>query len=84
MADNIQTSVDFSALILGLSSAALSYMGYGTVDGSEMAKNLTLAQQNIDIIAMLREKTKGNLTADEDKLISEILADLQVKFAETR
>lgn len=75
--------VDFSALILGFSSAALYYMGEGTVEGrSSGQKNLPLARQNIDIILMLREKTKGNLTAEEQTLLSQLLADLQLKVVE--
>ena len=78
-----QNQVGFSHLILGFSSAALSYMGI-PLDGEtiEGPKNLALAQQNIDIIAMLKDKTKGNLSDEEYKLISEILSDLQIKYAE--
>lgn len=78
-----QNQVDFSHLILGFSSAALSYMGISMGEGLPQSdKNLALAGQNIEIINMLKAKTQGNLTADEDKLVSEILSDLQVKFAE--
>ena len=71
-------SVDFSGLMLGFSSAALSYMGIE--EGS--TKNLELAKQNIDVMCMLLEKTRGNLTADEDKLVNELLLDLKNKFVE--
>ena len=72
-------SVDFSELMLGFSSAALSYMGLE--EGSK--KNLELAKQNIDVMCMLLEKTKGNLTAEEDKLVNELLLDLKNKFVES-
>jgi hypothetical protein len=76
-------NVDFSALILGFSSAALYYMGLAPLSGKEKPeKNLALARQNIDIISLLSAKTKGNLTADEAKLLGQILADLQIKFVE--
>lgn len=75
--------VDFSALILGFSSAALYYMGEGTVEGRGPGqKNLPLARQNIDIVLMLRDKTKGNLTPDEDRLLKQLLADLQLKLVD--
>jgi hypothetical protein len=75
--------VDLSHLIFGFSSAALGYMGIQlSPEMPASEKNLPLAKQNIDIICMLQEKTKGNLTADEEKLISEIVSDLKVKFAE--
>ncbi len=73
------SGVDFSGLILGFCSATLSYLGYG--DGS-VGKNLILARQNIDIIEMLKVKTKGNLSDDEAKLIDEVLFDLRAKFVE--
>jgi len=74
-----KASVDFSGLILGLCSAALSYLGY---NDSAIGKNLILARQNIDIIEMLRAKTQGNLTPEEKTLIEEVIFDLRVKFVE--
>jgi hypothetical protein len=76
-------AVDFSALIMGFSSAALYYLGEGDVAGKGGGqKNVPLAKQNIDIITLLREKTKGNLDAEEERLIAQVLLDLQVKFVE--
>jgi len=74
-------AVEFNGLILGFSSAALYYLGHAPVDGDEVKEiNLPLARQNIDIISLLKEKTKGNLSAEETKLIGEILMDLQNKY----
>ncbi len=74
--------VDFSGLILGFSSAALSYLGFG-VDGRRGGpKSLALAKQNIDIIRLLRDKSDGNLSPEEERLIQDILKDLMFKFAE--
>ena len=82
--EGVTGSVDFSALILGFSSAALYYMGECGIDSQQppVEKNLPLAKQNIDIIAMLKDKTKGNLSADETKLIAQLVADLQVKMVD--
>lgn len=77
--DSTGASVDFSGLILGLCSAALSYLGY---NDNSIGKNLILARQNIDIIEMLRTKTLGNLTDDEKTLVDEVLIDLKSKFVE--
>lgn len=78
-----KNTVDFSELLLGFSSAALYYMGEA-IEGQPKAPkpNLDLARQNIDIIVMLKEKTKGNLEPEEDRLIQQILLDLQVKAIE--
>lgn len=75
--------VDFSALILGFSSAALYYMGIAPVAGKIATTNFPLARQNIDIIKMLSEKTHGHLTPEEASLIQQLIADLQLKWLET-
>ena len=77
--ESADPSVDFSGLILGFCSAALSYLGYN--EGS-IGKNLILARQNIDIIEILRDKTRGNLTDEEKTLVTEVLLDLKAKFVE--
>ena len=82
MTNQTTEHLDFSGLILGFSSAALHYLGVAAVPGRETALNLPLAKQNIEIIRMLSEKTKGNLTADETKLVQQLLADLQLKWVE--
>lgn len=43
-------------------------------------KNLPLAKQTIDIIGMLAEKTRGNLSDDEEKLVKNILHDLRMMY----
>ena len=75
-----EITVDFSGLILGFSSAALSYMGF--TSGIPGEKNLDLAKQNIDILDLLRVKTEGNLTTEEEKLLGQILQDLRQKYRE--
>lgn len=79
----LENHVDFSGLILGFSSAALYYLGEQPVAGRAIGeRNLPLARQNIEIIAMLREKTRGNLSDDEARLIENVLHDLQIRFVE--
>jgi hypothetical protein len=46
----------------------------------QQAKNLPLAKQTIDLIGMLKEKTKGNLTPDEERLIESALYDLRMRY----
>ena len=45
-------------------------------------RNLPLAKQTIDILGVLQEKTKGNLTKDEEQLIENLLHDLRLKYVE--
>ena len=44
--------------------------------------NLPAVQQTIDMLTMLREKTKGNLKEDEKKLLEQLVYELQVKYVE--
>ncbi len=74
--------VDFSALILGFSSAALQALGVSKEDETTEKPNFGLARHNIDIIELLANKTSGNLTEQEEKLIMSILHDLRTKFVE--
>lgn len=76
-----EQKVDFIGLILGFSSAALTYLGY-TADGQKSEVNLELARQNIDIIKLLKEKTQGNRNEEEDKLLNQIIPDLMMKYSE--
>jgi hypothetical protein len=41
-----------------------------------------LARQSIDVLTLLREKTRGNLTPDEEQLFSSVLTDLRMRFVE--
>lgn len=74
--------VEFVGLILGFSSAALSYLGYDSDGKPGGPKNPVLAQQNIEIIKLLRDKTTGNLSDEEARLLNQVLDDLMRKFAD--
>ena len=76
--------ITFTAFVLGLSTAALQHLGAGPggEDEDEEQTNLPMAQQTIDILAMLQEKTRGNLNEDEGKLLGNILYDLRMRYVE--
>jgi hypothetical protein len=46
--------------------------------------NLSVAAQHIDILAMLADKTHGNLTPEESELLSSLLYDLRMSFVEVK
>lgn len=77
--------IDFSTLIMSFASAALISMGNvpDPVTG-QINKNLALAHQNIGIISLLKEKTKGNLTKEEETLIENILYELRMSYIEAK
>ena len=78
--------VNFNSLIFSLSSSALINLGeIADPHTGQKQKDLPLAKHTIDTIAMLHDKTKGNLNPEEQRFLDTILADLRwryVKMAE--
>jgi hypothetical protein len=78
--------VNFNSLIFSLSSSALINLGeIADPHTGQTHKDLALAKHTIDTIAMLQDKTKGNLNAEDQRFLDTILADLRwryVKIAE--
>lgn len=73
----------FASFVVGLSTEALALMGEMPHPATgERMNDLIGAQQLIDIIAILQEKTRGNLSHDEDTLLDAILFDLRMKYVE--
>ena len=73
--------VSFNSLIFSLSSTVLFHLGeIADPQSGKKAKDLPLAKHTIDTIAMLKEKTEGNLTEEEKKFIESILADLRWRY----
>lgn len=73
--------VNFNSLIFSLSSSALLHIGdIADPQTGEKRKDLQLAKHSIDIIAMLKEKTAGNLNDEEIKFIDSILTDLRLRY----
>lgn len=74
---------NFSTLVLSIGSSAAMALGLAPnpVSG-DVEKDLNLARFNIDLLRMLREKTKGNLSADEQNFLDSIVTDLQMKYVQ--
>lgn len=73
----------FSTLVLSIGSSAAMAIGLAPnpVTG-KVEKDLNLARFNIDLLRMLREKTKGNLSTDEQSFLDSIVTDLQMKYVQ--
>jgi hypothetical protein len=82
MADEPKPGLDFSTFILSLASSALIHLGDAPdpVSGEKTPANLPMAHQSIDLLAMLQEKTKGNLTAEETRFLETLLYDLRMQY----
>jgi hypothetical protein len=75
--------IDFSTFVLSLSSSAAYHLGlapHPEGEGEGEGTNLTMAKQTIDILGILQEKTKGNLTGEEERILSEVLYNLRIAF----
>lgn len=80
---NSLPKIDLTTFILSISSAA--YIGLGIVPASpegEFKLDLDLARQNIDLLELIYEKTRGNRTPEEDKLLEHLLLECRLKFIE--
>jgi len=74
-------AIDFPTFVLSLSSSALLHLGLAQNPMTgKTERNLPLAKQTIDILGMLREKTKGNLSSEESDLLENLVADLRIKY----
>ncbi|MCJ8500457.1 DUF1844 domain-containing protein [Desulfatitalea alkaliphila] len=77
--------IDFSTFILSINSSALVQLGLIEDPASgRKTRNLALAKQTIDLIAMLEEKTRGNLTSDEENILKNILYELRMLYVKEK
>jgi hypothetical protein len=76
-------AIDFTTLILSLSHSVLLHLGDAPDPTTgERELNLPLARQSIDLISLLHEKTRGNLTGTEERTLSQALYDLRMRYVE--
>jgi hypothetical protein len=82
MADERKPAIDFYTFVLSLGSSAFVHLGDAPhpETGQPVPANLQLAQQTIDLLDMLREKTRGNLTEEEQKFLENLLMDLRLRY----
>ena len=73
--------IDFSAFILSLSTTALLQLG--VIENpytKKKEKDVAMAKGTIDVLGLIKEKTKGNLTKEEDAILEGILAELRMTY----
>jgi hypothetical protein len=75
---------DFAALVVSLGSSALFHLGQvaDPTTGEPGQQDLGLARQTIDLVEILQEKTRGNLTPEEEHLLQSLLTDLRMRYVE--
>jgi hypothetical protein len=75
----------FSVLVMSVASSAAYNLGLSPDPQTGRVEiNKPMAKFHIDLLLMLREKTKSHLTSDEVRLLDSILSDLQLKFVQAK
>jgi hypothetical protein len=82
MATEALPTIDFMTLVVSLSQTALVQLGDAADPDGTRTRDLDLARQTIDLLGVLQEKTKGNLTGEEERLLDQVLYDLRMRFVE--
>ena len=80
------SAINFVGFVLSLAHTATVHFGDvpDPFSGAKAEANLVAAQQMIDILALMEEKTRGNLTAEERQLIEQVLFELRLRYVEAQ
>jgi hypothetical protein len=85
MADQTQ-ALNFTGFVFSLMHTAAVHLGDAAdpISGEMQSPNLDGARQMIDILGLLEEKTRGNLSAEERQLLEQGLYELRIRFVEVQ
>ncbi len=73
----------FGTFLISLASSAVFHLGEAPhPETGKTEKDLPLAKQTIDLLAILQEKTRGNLDDEESKLLQSLIYDLRLRFVQ--
>ena len=75
-------AIDFSTFVMSLSHSVLVHLGDAPDQEGNQAPHLELARQTIDLLALLQEKTRNNLSGPEEQLLEQALTDLRLRYVE--
>jgi hypothetical protein len=77
-------SLSFTAFVVSLATTAAIHLGdlADPATGERLEPNLEGAAQMIEILSLLEEKTRGNLTAEERQILEQVLYELRVRYLE--
>jgi Domain of unknown function (DUF1844) len=84
-ANPMQEQTMFTEFLMGIASSAFIYLGLVEHPATGRRQvDLAAAKESIDMLTMLRDKTKGNLTGGEEKFFDDLLSDLRMQFVSMR
>ena len=76
-------AIDFATFVLSLSHSALMHLGDAPdPSGRALERDVAMAKQTIDLLAVLQEKTAGNLSGEEERLLDQVMMDLRMRYEE--
>jgi len=84
MPEQDEQELSFTAFVISLATTAAIHLGDipDPATGQPLEANLPAAKQMIDILTLLEQKTRGNLTAEERQVIEQVLYELRLHFVE--
>lgn len=83
MSDDQLPVIDFATFVMSVVHSAWMHLGQVPHhDSQNLEIDLPMAKQSIDLVGLLEEKTKGNLSGDEERLIHQVLYELRSKYVE--
>ncbi len=75
--------IDFSSFLLGFASTALIHLGVTpNPETGQLSVDLAAARQMLNVLDLLRTKTRGNLTPEEERFFESLLTDLRLRYVE--
>jgi len=82
--DDETSGISFVAFVLSLAHTAAVHFGDvpDPVSGQKAEANLAAAHQMIDILTLIEQKTRGNLTAEERQLLEQLLFELRLRYVD--
>jgi len=80
--DDELPKLDFTTFIVSLRQSASVHLGEVPGPDGHVDRDLELASQDIELLALLHEKTKGNLTGEEERLLDEALDEMRERYEE--
>lgn len=79
MSDDIPP-IDFTTFVLSMSTACMAHLGEVEGPDAQGEVDLPMAKQTLEILEMIELKTEGNLTGEEERILSQVLADLREAY----
>ena len=80
--DEPHAEINFTTFVMGLTTQALMHLGEIADPQHPQPPDLAAAKQMIDLLGVLRDKTKGNLDSAEEQLLASMLYDLRMRYVE--